>query len=240
MGEPDVADVRVLKRSAQIMGLLILMRDARIEAEERVRGELPMELMSSAPPHPAQRDRAFADGVDVGQLDVLVVAERPARPVSDVARQMKPLASEWSGLAGDHLGRATMLLRADDTDQVARTLHRARRRTLGVLILVIADRIVDHKRARSFSLAQRCLKVCVLWGRAPGARAHSNSGNRHSPSTPTVRMTLPGSSPTASAGCWTTTGDGPATWWPRRPRTWPTSGTSAEQLARSRFTGTPC
>ncbi|GAA2556865.1 GAF domain-containing protein [Streptomyces levis] len=163
-GAPDAADVRMLERSAQIMGLLILLRDARIEAEERVRGELLMELMSSAPPHPAQRDRALAGGVDVDRLDVLVVAECPTRPVSDLVRQMKPLASEWSGLAGDHLGRATMLLRADDTDRVARALHHALRRTLGVPTLVIADRMVDHERARSFLLAQRCLKVMRALG----------------------------------------------------------------------------
>lgn len=87
---PEPADVRMLERSAQIMGLLFLMRDAHAEAEERVRGELLMELMSRSPLHPAQRDRALARGVDVDHLDVLVVVDCPERTASEVVRQLKP------------------------------------------------------------------------------------------------------------------------------------------------------
>ncbi|MET7287379.1 GAF domain-containing protein [Streptomyces sp. NPDC005573] len=110
---PGPADVRMLERSAQIMGLLILMRDARAEAEERVRGELLTELLSRPPLHPAQRDRALARGVDVDHLDVLVVADCPGKATSDVVRRLNAVSAEWSGLAGEYLGRATMLLRAD-------------------------------------------------------------------------------------------------------------------------------
>lgn len=155
---PEPADVRMLERSAQIMGLLFLMRDARAEAEERVRGELLMELMSRSPLHPAQRDRALARGVDVDHLDVLVVVDCPERTASEVVRQLKPLSTERSGLAGEYLGRATMLLHADDVEDVARTLHRRLRRTLGVPVLVVADRIAGE-RSRAFTLTQRCVKV---------------------------------------------------------------------------------
>ncbi|WP_329038465.1 GAF domain-containing protein [Streptomyces sp. NBC_01725] len=156
---PEPADVRMLERSAQIVGLLILMRDARVEAEKRVRGELLMELLSRRPLHPAQRERAVALGVNVDHLDVLVVADCPERPTSDIVRQLKPLSSEWSGLAGEYLGRATMLLRADDVDDVANALHHRLRRTLGAPTLVVADRITGQERSRSFTLTQRCIKV---------------------------------------------------------------------------------
>lgn len=156
---PEPADVRMLERSAQIMGLLILMRDARVEAEKRVRGELLMELLSRRPLHPAQRERAVALGVDVDHLDVLVVADCPERPTSDIVRQLRPLSSEWSGLAGEYLGQATMLLRADDVDDVASALHHTLRRTLGAPTLVVADRIAGQERSRSFTLTQRCIKV---------------------------------------------------------------------------------
>ncbi|SDK14733.1 helix-turn-helix domain-containing protein [Streptomyces indicus] len=173
---PDPADVRMLERSAQILGLLVLMRDARVEAEERVRGELLMELMSPAPLHPAQRDRALARGVDVDHLDTLVVAECPGRTASDVVRQLKPLSARWSGLAGEYLGRATMLLRAEDPDAAARALHQELRRALGAPSLVAADRITAAERARSFTLAQRCLKVMRALGdedRGAGTRRYS-------------------------------------------------------------------
>ncbi|MER7174079.1 helix-turn-helix domain-containing protein [Streptomyces mesophilus] len=161
---PEPADVRMLERSAQIMGMLILMRDARVEAEERVRGELLMELMSPAPLHPAQRDRALARGVDVDHLDTLVVADCPERSASDIVRHLKPLSARWSGLAGEYLGRATMLLRAEDADDAARALHQELGRTLGAPSLLVADRIVGQERARSFTLAQRCIKVLRALG----------------------------------------------------------------------------
>jgi sugar diacid utilization regulator len=161
---PEPADIRMLERSAQIMGLLVLMRDARVEAEERVRGELLMELMSRSPLHPAQRDRALARGVDVDRLDVLVVVDCPERPAGEIVRHLKSLSYEWSALAGEYLGRATMLLHADDVDGAARTLHRALRHTLGVPALVVADRIEGQERSRSFTLAQRCIKVMRALG----------------------------------------------------------------------------
>ncbi|MFI1023747.1 helix-turn-helix domain-containing protein [Streptomyces olivaceus] len=156
---PGSADVRMLERSAQIMGLLILMRDARVEAEERVRGELLVELLSRPALHPAQRDRALARGVDVDRLDVLVVADCPGKPTSDVVRQLNALSPEWSGLAGEYLGRATMLLRADDAEEAASALHRRLRRALGVPVLVAADRVDGREWARSFGLTWRCVEV---------------------------------------------------------------------------------
>ncbi|WP_234350743.1 GAF domain-containing protein [Streptomyces sp. JHA19] len=161
---PQPADVRMLERSAQIMGLLILMRDARVEAEERVRGELLMELMSPSPLHPAQRDRALARGVDVDHLDTLVVVECPERSAADIVRQLKPLSSAWSGLAGEYLGRATMLLRAGDENDLPRALHDSLRRALGAPALVVCDRITGQERSRSHALALRCLKVLRALG----------------------------------------------------------------------------
>ncbi|MEU6244050.1 GAF domain-containing protein [Streptomyces sp. NPDC047024] len=163
----ESADVRMLERSAQITGLLVLMRDARVEAEERVRGELLMELLSHPPlhpVHPALRDRALARGVDVDRLDVLVAADCPGRPAADIVRELHAASPEWSGLAGEYLGRATMLLHTDDPETVAEALHHRLRRRLGTPTLVVADRITGHDRSRSFTLAQRCLDVMRCLG----------------------------------------------------------------------------
>ncbi|SCK37687.1 GAF domain-containing protein [Streptomyces sp. WMMB 322] len=156
---PEPPDIRMLERSAQIMGLLILMRDARVEAEERVCGELLTELLSRPAVHPAQRDRALVRGVDVDRLDVLVVADCPGKSTSHVVRELHAASPEWSGLAGEYLGRATMLLRADDVQEAAGALHHRLRHTLGAPALVVADRIQGHERSRSFTLARRCLEV---------------------------------------------------------------------------------
>ncbi|MEU4107488.1 GAF domain-containing protein [Streptomyces sp. NPDC027717] len=163
----ESADVRMLERSAQITGLLALMRDARVEAEERVRGELLTELLSHPPlqpVHPALRDRALARGVDVDRLDVLVTADCPDRPTGDIVRELHASSPEWSGLAGEYLGRATMLLRTDDPEAAAGTLHHRLRRRLGTPVLVVADRITGRDRAHSFTLAQRCLDVMRCLG----------------------------------------------------------------------------
>ncbi|RZU45597.1 PucR-like helix-turn-helix protein [Streptomyces sp. BK022] len=158
----ESADVRMLERSAQITGLLALLRDARVEAEERVRGELLMELLSHPPlqpVHPALRDRALARGVDVDRLDTLVAADCHDRSTADVVRELHALSAEFSGLAGEFLGRATMLLRAEDAETAVRTLHQRLRRRLGTPVLVVADRITGHDRAHSYTLAVRCLDV---------------------------------------------------------------------------------
>ncbi|MGW5333849.1 helix-turn-helix domain-containing protein [Streptomyces bauhiniae] len=158
----ESADVRMLERSAQITGLLALLRDARVEAEERVRGELLTELLSHPPlqpVHPALRDRALARGVDVDRLDVLVTADCPDRSTADVVRELHASSAESSGLAGEYLGRATLLLRADDPEAAVRTLHQRLRRRLGTPVLVVADRITGHDRAHSYTLAVRCLDV---------------------------------------------------------------------------------
>ncbi|WP_244173549.1 GAF domain-containing protein [Streptomyces recifensis] len=158
----ESADVRMLERSAQITGLLALLRDARVEAEERVRGELLMELLSHPPlkpVHPALRDRALARGVDVDRLDVLVTADSQDRSTADVVRELHAFSGEFSGPAGEYLGRATILLRADDPEAAIRTLHQRLRRRLGTPVLVVADRITGQDRAHSYTLAVRCLDV---------------------------------------------------------------------------------
>ncbi|MFE3165346.1 helix-turn-helix domain-containing protein [Streptomyces sp. NPDC059224] len=158
----DSADVRMLERSAQITGLLVLMREARVEAEERVRGELLTELLSRPPLHPVHptlRDRALARGVDVDRLNVLVAADCPGRPAADVVRELHAASTEWSGLAGEYLGRGTMLLHTDDPETAAAELHHRLRHRLGSPTLVVLDRVTGHDRSRSFTLAQRCLDV---------------------------------------------------------------------------------
>lgn len=163
--EPTAVDIRTLERAAQIMGLLVLKETAVAEAEERVRGELLTELLVSAPPvGPAQRARAQARGIDISGLDALIVAESATRTSPEISRRLHALSSEWGGLAGEHLGRATLLLSATDLAGVARTVHARLRRDFGAPVRVVAERVSDDSWGRAFDLASRCCALMETLG----------------------------------------------------------------------------
>ena len=155
--EPAPVDVRTLERAAQIMGLLILKETAVAEAEERVSGELLTALLVSATPAgPSHRARAQARGVDIASLNVLVVAESATRTAAEVSRRLHALSSEEGGLAGEHLGRATMLLNATDLAGTAQSVHARLHRDLGTPVRVVAERVSDESWGRAFDRASRC------------------------------------------------------------------------------------
>lgn len=155
--EPTPVDIRTLERAAQIMGLLMLKENAVAAAEERVSGELLTELLvSSAPVGPTQRARAQARGIEVSTLDVLLVAEASSRTPSEISRRLHGLAGDRGGLAGEHLGRATLLVSSADPGELARTVHARLRRELGAPVRVVAERVVDEGWGRAFDRASRC------------------------------------------------------------------------------------
>ncbi|MFC5676694.1 helix-turn-helix domain-containing protein [Aeromicrobium endophyticum] len=163
--EPAAGDIRTLERAAQIMGLLILKETAVAEAEERVSGELLTELLLAAGPiGPGLRSRAQTRGVDVGALDVLVVAESDTRGAAEVGRRLHAMSHEWSGVAGEHLGHATMLLSATDAPQAARTIHARLKRELGSPVRVVAERVADERWGAAHLLAVRCAALMQTLG----------------------------------------------------------------------------
>lgn len=156
-GVGDDMDLRTLERATHILGLLILKERAVAEASERLSGELLTELMIGSPGvSPAQRARTRARNIDVDHLDLVVVAESPALSSTELARHLHDIARERSGLAGEHLGRATMILHSVDDDRTVEEVHRRLRRTLASPVVVAGERAVNHDWARAFSLASRC------------------------------------------------------------------------------------
>ncbi|SFJ63796.1 PucR C-terminal helix-turn-helix domain-containing protein [Amycolatopsis sacchari] len=157
---PDGMDLRTVERATHILGLLILKEQAVAEASERLSGELLTELMLGSPGiSPAQRARARARNIDVDRLDLVLVADCPAVPSTDLARHLHDIARDRAGLAGEHLGRATMILPGDDADRTAGEVHQRLRRTLGAPVVVAGQRTSGHDWARAFSLASRCAAV---------------------------------------------------------------------------------
>lgn len=159
-GDPGVlddADLRILERATHILGLLILKERAGAEASERLSGELLTELMVGSPGiSPDQRARTRARNIDADRLDLVLVADSPALTSTDLSHHLHDIARGCSGLAGEHLGRATMILPSVDDDRTVEEVHDRLRRTLGSPVLVAGERAVNYDWSRAFSLASRC------------------------------------------------------------------------------------
>ncbi len=164
-GVSDDMDLRTLERATHILGLLILKERAVAEASERLSGELLTELMVGGPGiSPAQRARTRARNIDADRLTLVVVAESPASSSTDLVRHLHDIARDCSGLAGEHLGRATMIVPSTDDDQTVAEVHRRLRRALGGPVAVVGERAVGHDWSRAFSLAGRCGAVMRALG----------------------------------------------------------------------------
>ncbi|SFW78823.1 helix-turn-helix domain-containing protein [Amycolatopsis australiensis] len=162
---PDGTDLRTLERATHILGLLILKEQAVAEASERLSGELLTELMLGGPGiSPAQRARTRARNIDADRLDLVVVADTPAVSPADLARHLHDIARERAGLAGEHLGRATMILPSADDDRTVEEVHSRLRRSLGGPVLVAGERAAGHDWSRAFALAGRCGAVMRALG----------------------------------------------------------------------------
>lgn len=162
---PSELDLRTLERAAQILGLLILKETALADAEDRVSGELLTELLMSVPPvGQTLRARAQARGVDIASLNALVVAESPAAPAAEVSRRLHALSHEWGGLAGEHLGRATLLLEAVNVERTAHTVHARLRRDLGGPVRVVVEPAANDQWSRAFEVASGCCRLMRTLG----------------------------------------------------------------------------
>lgn len=169
-GVGDDMDVRTLERATHILGLLILKERAVAEAGERLSGELLTELMVGGPGiSPTQRARTQARDIDVDHLDLVLVAESPALSSTELSRHLHDIARDRAGLAGEHLGRATMILHSVDDDRTVEEVHQRLRRTLASPVVVVGERAVNHDWSGAFSLASRCSAVMRAIG-------HTNLG----------------------------------------------------------------
>lgn len=159
-GASDDMDLRTLERATHILGMLILKERAVVESSERLSGELLTELMVSSPGiSPTQRARARARGIDVDTLNLVLVADSPAVPPTELSRHLHDIARGRAGLAGEHLGRATMILPGADDDRTVEEVHHRLRRTLGGPVVVVGERAVNHDWSRAFALTSRCAAV---------------------------------------------------------------------------------
>jgi hypothetical protein len=105
------ADQRILERAALVTALLLLIRRSAAEAEDRVRGELLDELLTSPGRDPdGLRERARRLGADLDASCSVVVVRVEDRCRARAAAAATHLAATRGGLAGVHAGRVVLCL----------------------------------------------------------------------------------------------------------------------------------
>jgi len=161
-GDLEPVDVRTLEHAAHIAALLTLAEDAVVNAEERVRGELLVDLLTAERPFPAELQlRARARQVDASGLDVLLVVDGAGNRHGEVTRLLRDLVTPEAGLAGEHLGVPMALLAAGDAEKVADRVHRRLQQVLRIPLLVCATSTLSgaDPLASCFTTTTRCCAV---------------------------------------------------------------------------------
>jgi GAF domain-containing protein len=116
-------DQRILERGALVTALLLLIRRTASEAENRVRGELLEELLTSSARDPeGLRERARRLGADLDRPQAVVVARVEERHRPRALAAATHLAATRGGLAGTHDGAVVLCLPDLAPDAAAATV----------------------------------------------------------------------------------------------------------------------
>jgi hypothetical protein len=119
------ADQRILERAALVTALLLLIRRTAGEAENRVRGELLEELLTSSHRDPdGLRERARRLGAELDRPHAVVVARVDDRSLPRALAAATHLAATRGGLAGTHDGAVVVCLPDLDAGPAAATVCR--------------------------------------------------------------------------------------------------------------------
>jgi hypothetical protein len=162
--QPTMVDERIMERATHVLGLLILKENAIADAAERLSGELMTELLVSSPVvGPTQRARLQARGIDPDRLDYVVVADSPTLSTTELSRRLHSVAVDLHGLAGEYLGRPTMLVCRSGED-TARAVHQRLRRAFGRPVTVIGHQVRGTEWGAAFVVASRCTAVAQALG----------------------------------------------------------------------------
>lgn len=133
---PDLgdADRRLFERAGVVTALLLLLRRTVAEAENKVRGELIHDLLTSADLDPvALRARARRVGVELAAPHVVLVADGPRDRLLAAAAHH---ASGCRGLAGVHGEHVVLVLPGTDLAAAARDAARVLGKAVGAPVTV--------------------------------------------------------------------------------------------------------
>jgi hypothetical protein len=123
--ELSEADQRILERAALVTALLLLIRRTAGEAENRVRGELLEELLTSSHRDPdGLRERARRLGAELDRPHAVVVARVDEQCLPRALAAATHLAATRGGLAGTHDGAIVVCLPDLDAGSAAAVVCR--------------------------------------------------------------------------------------------------------------------
>jgi sugar diacid utilization regulator len=175
----DDAELRTLERAAQVTALLLLTRRSVAAAEQRVRGELLDDLLSSYPvDEAALTRRAQLLGVDLSRSHAVVTA-RPVDPGrrTQVLDAANAVSGDLGGVAGEHDGSVVCLIPDLPADQAASRVI-ARLDQLGARATVGAagprHGVAQLKAAHRD--AARCERILLALGRVGGRATPAELG----------------------------------------------------------------
>ncbi|MEJ2861726.1 helix-turn-helix domain-containing protein [Actinomycetospora flava] len=161
-------ETRTIERSAQITALLTLRQDALLEGEQRVRGDLVVDLLSATSTSNAElAARARAQGIDPQGLRTLVVLDVPPE---HRRHALRVLSRDPGQLAGEYLGTLVALTATTDPEKAAAELRRQVAGAVGGVLAVAAppaDALTEL--AARFASARNCARLLPHLGIADGA-----------------------------------------------------------------------
>ena len=170
---------RILERAAQVTALLLLLRRARAEAENRLRGELLTDLLAAPGRHPDRlRERALRLPLDLDAQHVVVAATAPAVGRHRLASAAAGLAADHHGLAGEYQGVVVLLVPARSTGEAAALVR-------GRLAAAVRAKVTAGAAgpasgpaglAEAYLQARRCLDALHALGRTGEAACPGDLG----------------------------------------------------------------
>jgi GAF domain-containing protein len=159
---PDLgdADRRLFERAGVVTALLLLLRRTVAEAENKVRGELITDLLTSAVDSVALRARARRVGVELAADHVVLVADGPRDRLLAAAAHH---ASSCRGLAGVHGEHVVLVLPGADLEFAAKDAARVLGKAVGLPVTVGSGGPAHGPEgvAAAHAEAVRCLKALL-------------------------------------------------------------------------------
>ncbi|MDR7299956.1 GAF domain-containing protein [Haloactinomyces albus] len=178
-GELADADRRLFERAGVVTALLLLLQRSTAEAEDKVRGELVTDVLTTS-----ERDRAGVlararrIGVDLNAAQVVAVAHTGAADRERLAAAASRYATQAGGLAGAHGKHVVLVLPARDAGATANTVVRELRAAVGDPVTVGAagpsegiDSVAD-----THAEAARCLEAMLTLGKQGQGAALADLG----------------------------------------------------------------
>ncbi|MFI6937773.1 helix-turn-helix domain-containing protein [Streptomyces sp. NPDC050418] len=177
-GRADLSDAdRLLfERAAVVTALLLLLRRSVAEAEERVRGELLSDLLSSTGDPTALTARARRLGVSLARPHAVFVLHAESAPRHRLLAAGARLAQ--GGLAGIHHEQVVLVLPSDRPGPRAQTLSDQLGQALGTAVTVGAAGPAPGPAALAAAHAEaaRCLSALRALGHAGRGAALADLG----------------------------------------------------------------